>query len=107
MAFRSFQVSGSKFQVSGGCRATFMASRYERYFERPWLSEAARQFLFGEENGSTPKKNEGDNGGSTTNPGTDDNTINDGNNPGGTGGNNGGSTGGNGGNDGDGSQDSE
>ncbi len=49
---RPFQVSGSKFQVSGGCRATFLnqdsfkAERYERYFERPWLSEAARQFLF-------------------------------------------------------------
>ena len=59
------------------------------------------------ENGTTPNNNEGDNGGSTTNPGTDDNTINEGNTPGGTGGNNGRTTGGNGGNDGDGSQDSE
>ena len=28
--------------------STFDASRYERYFERPWLNEAARKFLFEE-----------------------------------------------------------
>ena len=28
--------------------STFDASRYERYFERPWLNEAARKFLFDE-----------------------------------------------------------
>jgi hypothetical protein len=27
---------------------TFDASRYERFFERPWLSDAARRFLFAE-----------------------------------------------------------
>ena len=35
----------------GGSRrqhACFDASRYERFFERPWLSEAARRFLFDE-----------------------------------------------------------
>jgi DNA primase len=31
-----------------GKKVTFDASRYERYFERPWLNEAARQFLFDE-----------------------------------------------------------
>ena len=31
-----------------GQHACFDASRYERYFERPWLSEAARRFLFDE-----------------------------------------------------------
>ena len=66
-------VSGFKLQVSGGWRGfglgskdgvsggndlehetwnmkprAFDAHRYERFFERPWLSEAARQFLFGE-----------------------------------------------------------
>ncbi|MCR5065386.1 MAG: hypothetical protein K6A67_06400 [Bacteroidales bacterium] len=51
-------VSGFKFQVSGGNDLehetwnmkprAFDAHRYERFFERPWLSEAARQFLFGE-----------------------------------------------------------
>ena len=28
--------------------STFNASRYERFFEHPWLSEPARQFLYGE-----------------------------------------------------------
>ncbi len=51
-------VSGFKLQVSGGNDLeqenwnmkprAFDAHRYERFFERPWLSEAARQFLFGE-----------------------------------------------------------
>ena len=31
-----------------GQHACFDASRYERYFERPWLSDAARRFLFDE-----------------------------------------------------------
>ena len=31
-----------------GQHACFDASRYERFFERPWLSEAARRFLFDE-----------------------------------------------------------
>ena len=31
-----------------GKKVTFDASRYERYFERPWLNEAARRFLFEE-----------------------------------------------------------
>ena len=35
--------------VSGGRGAgTFDAQRYERFFEHPWLSEAARRFLFDE-----------------------------------------------------------
>ena len=38
-----FQVSGFKFQEK-----TFDASRYERYFQRPWLSPEARRFLFEE-----------------------------------------------------------
>ena len=33
---------------SGGEKVTFDASRYERFFERPWLNEAARRFLFEE-----------------------------------------------------------
>ena len=36
-----FQDSGFKFQEK-----TFDAQRYERFFERPWLSPEARQFLF-------------------------------------------------------------
>ena len=31
-----------------GKEVTFDASRYERFFERPWLNEAARRFLFEE-----------------------------------------------------------
>ena len=31
-----------------GAFGTFDASRYERFFERPWLNEAARRFLFEE-----------------------------------------------------------
>ena len=31
-----------------GKEVTFEAARYERFFERPWLSEAARRFLFEE-----------------------------------------------------------
>ena len=31
-----------------GKKVTFDASRYERFFERPWLNEAARRFLFEE-----------------------------------------------------------
>ena len=31
-----------------GQHACFDASRYERFFERPWLSNAARRFLFDE-----------------------------------------------------------
>ena len=33
---------------SGGEKVTFDASRYERFFERPWLNEGARKFLFEE-----------------------------------------------------------
>ena len=41
-------VSGGD-SVSGGRGAgTFDARRYERFFEHPWLSEAARRFLFDE-----------------------------------------------------------
>ena len=32
----------------GGEKVTFDASRYERFFERPWLNEVARRFLFEE-----------------------------------------------------------
>ena len=28
--------------------STFIASRYERFFERPWLSDKAKEFLYGE-----------------------------------------------------------
>ena len=44
--------SGSRFQDSGSGfqpePTAFDASRYERFFERPWLSAAARRFLFDE-----------------------------------------------------------
>ena len=33
---------------SGGEKVTFDPSRYERFFERPWLNEGARRFLFEE-----------------------------------------------------------
>ena len=35
-------------RADGGVCPTFDASRYERFFERPWLSEEARRFLFEE-----------------------------------------------------------
>ena len=38
----------SKFNVQRVQEKPFDASRYERFFERPWLSEAARKFLFEE-----------------------------------------------------------
>ena len=48
-------VSGFRFQVSGNNHAPltmdskpFEASRYERFFERPWLNDEARKFLFDE-----------------------------------------------------------
>ena len=51
-------VSSFKFQVSGGNNLehetwnlkpmAFDAKRYERFFERPWLSEEAKRFLFEE-----------------------------------------------------------
>ena len=34
--------------MAGEAAATFDARRYERFFQRPWLSEAARRFLFDE-----------------------------------------------------------
>lgn len=34
--------------VQNGQRGSFDASRYERFFERPWLSPEARKFLFDE-----------------------------------------------------------
>lgn len=37
-----------KVQSSRAQEKPFDASRYERFFERPWLSEAARKFLFDE-----------------------------------------------------------
>ncbi len=41
--------SSFKMQDSGGpTPKPFDASRYERFFERPWLNEAARRFLFQE-----------------------------------------------------------
>ena len=40
----SFRVQDSSVQVS----KPFDASRYERFFERPWLSDEARRFLFEE-----------------------------------------------------------
>ena len=40
---QEFKVQSSRVQEK-----PFDASRYERYFERPWLSEAARKFLFDE-----------------------------------------------------------
>ncbi len=39
-------VSGER--LAGEAAATFDAGRYERFFQRPWLSEAARRFLFDE-----------------------------------------------------------
>lgn len=39
-------VSGER--LAGEAAATFDARRYERFFQRPWLSEAARRFLFDE-----------------------------------------------------------
>ena len=36
------------FPTQEGKKVTFDASRYERYFERPWLNEEARKFLFEE-----------------------------------------------------------
>lgn len=39
-------VSGER--LAGEAAATFDARRYERFFEHPWLSEAARRFLFDE-----------------------------------------------------------
>ena len=41
-------LEGDRRQESGNSRddKPFDASRYERYFERPWLNEAARRFLF-------------------------------------------------------------
>ena len=39
---------GEVAQRAGGVCTPFDASRYERFFERPWLSEAARRFLFDE-----------------------------------------------------------
>ena len=36
------------FPTQEGKKVTFDASRYERYFERPWLNEEARKFLFDE-----------------------------------------------------------
>ena len=43
-------LEGDRRQESGNSRddKPFDASRYERYFARPWLSEAARRFLFEE-----------------------------------------------------------
>lgn len=48
--FSSFkiQVSGSRVQDVQVETKAFDASRYQRFFERPWLSEAARRFLFEE-----------------------------------------------------------
>ena len=40
-----FKVNGSGFKVK---EKPFDASRYERFFERPWLNEEARRFLFDE-----------------------------------------------------------
>ena len=34
--------------MSGGTAKAFDASRYERFFERPWLNDEARRFLFDE-----------------------------------------------------------
>ena len=43
------QESGDRRQESGVSReVTFDASRYERYFEHPWLNDEARKFLFEE-----------------------------------------------------------
>ena len=39
---------GEVAQRAGGVCPTFDASRYERFFERPWLSPEARKFLFEE-----------------------------------------------------------
>ncbi len=39
---------GEVAQRAGGVCPTFDASRYERFFERPWLSPEAKQFLFEE-----------------------------------------------------------
>ena len=39
---------GEVAQRAGGVCPPFDASRYEKFFERPWLSEAARRFLFDE-----------------------------------------------------------
>ncbi len=43
-----FMVQGSRGQSSRVQDKAFDASRYERFFERPWLSAAARRFLFEE-----------------------------------------------------------
>ena len=41
-------VSVERFASDDGYQTSFDASRYERFFERPWLSEVARKFLFEE-----------------------------------------------------------